>query len=100
MQNVTNEVQSALSRCSLMINGDIVSQEPILQDQWKYLCELAKKEGNIGAVLHTGSNAYNAMILFFCIDDLMNDADRRKDMLVNAGRLVIEIIAKYAVGGK
>ena len=75
--NTVNEIRKVFDRCDLMLAGDVISKEPLMQAQWNYLCDLADNEGAFGAVLHTGASAYNAIILFFCA--LLTIANRNTD---------------------
>ena len=78
-----DEIRGVFERCDLFLNGNIISKEPVVKDYWAYLCELAKKEHSFGAVLHTGSSVYDAVLLYFCtlLTIANRDTDNRSTVL-------------------
>ncbi|MBR3354513.1 MAG: DrmE family protein [Oscillospiraceae bacterium] len=66
IDNIENVMRSVIDNCDICLDGKVISKELLLQTLVKFLIATVDKEKhNVGIVLHTGSDCFNAVMLSF-----------------------------------
>lgn len=62
----SSKLKKIISICNLYYGNDLISDNSIAKNFWKYLCEKEESNGdNIYVTLHTGSVIFDSLIIFF-----------------------------------